>query len=58
MHNLALSLDGYKKKAPSNKDWTFGQIVPVILLAAPVLSVIEFFMGKADLFDLLSKCLT
>ncbi|KAF2098993.1 hypothetical protein NA57DRAFT_56623 [Rhizodiscina lignyota] len=27
----------------TRKDWSFGQVVPVILLAAPVISIMEFF---------------
>jgi hypothetical protein len=26
-----------------NSDWTFGQIVPIVVLAAPLIAIMEFF---------------
>jgi len=26
-----------------NSDWTFGQTVPIIVLAAPLIAIVEFF---------------
>jgi len=32
-------------------DWTFGQVVPIVLLAAPAIAVVKFFYeGKVDVF--------
>ena len=34
-----------------NKDWTFGQVVPVLLLAAPLLVVAEYlYPGQSALW--------
>jgi hypothetical protein len=27
----------------SSSDWSFGQVVPIVLLAAPAIAVVEFF---------------
>jgi hypothetical protein len=35
-----------------NSNWTFGQIVPIILLAAPALAAVEFLMGRYSLMYL------
>jgi hypothetical protein len=33
-----------------NSDWAFGQVVPIVLLAAPAIAVVEFFYeGEVDL---------
>ncbi|KAJ5802506.1 uncharacterized protein N7503_004956 [Penicillium pulvis] len=31
------------KVSPPSGDWTFGQVMSVVLLAAPLLSIIEYF---------------
>lgn len=36
---------GSSKAPPENVNWTFGQIAPVILLLAPMLSVVELLYG-------------
>lgn len=41
VYNLTMSLNGYAKSPPKNNVWTFGQIAPIILLVAPILSMIE-----------------
>ncbi|KAH9875380.1 hypothetical protein J1614_004872 [Plenodomus biglobosus] len=41
VYNLKMSLSGYAKSPPDNNVWTFGQIAPIILLIAPILSMIE-----------------
>lgn len=41
-----MSMQGWSKNAPDSKDWSFGQITPIILLLAPLLSVIELIAGK------------
>jgi hypothetical protein len=37
----------------NEKEWTFGQILPVLLLAVPTLAGLETICGK--LFDLISS---
>jgi len=33
-----------------SSDWAFGQVVPVVLLAAPAIAVVEFlYEGEVDL---------
>jgi hypothetical protein len=30
-----------------NSDWTFGQIVPLVVLAAPLIAIVEFCAGMS-----------
>jgi len=41
-----MSMQGWSKNAPDPGNWSFGQIAPIILLLAPLLSVIELIVGK------------
>jgi hypothetical protein len=46
VYNLALSMNVHTSQVTEKQQWTFGQIAPVILLVAPLLSVLETFMGE------------
>jgi hypothetical protein len=38
-----INLTQVRRSAPGGEDtWTFGQVVPVVLIAAPVFTVVEF----------------
>ncbi|KAI8934952.1 hypothetical protein NX059_008619 [Plenodomus lindquistii] len=41
IYNLRMSLKTHSKSPPNNNVWTFGQIAPIILLLAPILSMVE-----------------
>ena len=45
VYNLALSMASYPKRTTDNMNWTFGQIAPVLLLSAPMLSVFVSLAG-------------
>ncbi|ORX96691.1 hypothetical protein BCR34DRAFT_578514 [Clohesyomyces aquaticus] len=44
--NLASSWTRQQQDGSANTDWTFGQITPIILTVAPVLSLLEYLLEK------------
>ena len=41
----------------TRSDWTFGQVVPIVLLAAPLISIVEFFFeGEYGLLVATKAC--
>ncbi|KAF2117474.1 hypothetical protein BDV96DRAFT_598361 [Lophiotrema nucula] len=46
VYNLVVSWKDHPGSLKSNKGWTFGQVMPVILLFAPVLSIAECLLEK------------
>jgi hypothetical protein len=42
MIHLVSTLD-FSTVGVQRTDWAFGQVIPVVLLAAPVIAIVEFF---------------
>ena len=45
-NSLDYESDGLENIASEERDWRFGQLLPVILLALPFLTIWESYIGK------------